>query len=306
MLMAAFGNEESWDPYETTQRREFVYRPNTPIIALRPMTSTIHRGSHWATALTGSTAYSEDFCWKSASKPTCMLPGTASGNRRNNPHPNQDFMVWRLPRGFLQSSADGRSPWRNPLSEQEIRNALSAQYRSTYQADYFGIPSGFQMKYAVSGSNSRRRDVPYCLHTEMRDSYRQPQEMPELKNNTSRYGCNPLHKVCSKGIVPTVVRAHIRNQGNSKQLNTYDVHFGGKTEDIYAVLNSLEPKELQKFSNHVPEEGKTELKPHCAHILLPNSPVHHVMHSEINVDLDQRLLFCRQEDLAGYSAKGCF
>ncbi|XP_048836673.1 testis-expressed protein 26-like [Brienomyrus brachyistius] len=260
MLMAAFDNEETWDPYETTQRREFVYRPNTPIIASRPMTSTIHRGSHWATALTGSTAYSEDFCWKSASKPICKLPGTASGNRRNNPHPNKDFMVWRLPRGFQQSSADGRSPWRNPLSEQEIRNALSAQYRSTYKVDYLGIHPGFQMKYAVSGSNSQGQDVPYCLQTEMRDSYRQPQKMPELKNNTSRYGCNPLHNVCSKGIVPTVIPANIRNQENSKQLTTYDVHFGGKTEDIYAVLSSLEPKELQKFSNNLPEKDRKVLQ----------------------------------------------
>ena len=37
----------------------------------------------------GSTEYIKEFCWKPASKPECIRTGTASGQRRNNPHPSQ-------------------------------------------------------------------------------------------------------------------------------------------------------------------------------------------------------------------------
>ena len=51
-------------------------------------------------------------------------------------------MVWRLPKGSKQLAADGQSQWKNPPSEEELRNTLTAQYRSTYRTDFLGVPQG--------------------------------------------------------------------------------------------------------------------------------------------------------------------
>ncbi|CAB1347457.1 unnamed protein product, partial [Coregonus sp. 'balchen'] len=76
------------------------------------------------------------------------------------------FMVLRLPKDILQSSADGWSPWESPPSEEEIRNSLTAHHK---------------------------RQVPHCTHTQMRHNHCQPRQRSELHGNMSRYGCNALH-----------------------------------------------------------------------------------------------------------------
>lgn len=48
-------------------------------------------------------------------------------------------MVWRLPPGLKLCE--------NPPPEDEVKNALSAQYKSTYRNDFLGIPQGTNTKY---------------------------------------------------------------------------------------------------------------------------------------------------------------
>ncbi|XP_030634022.1 testis-expressed protein 26 [Chanos chanos] len=136
----ASDDKKRWNPYETSQKRDFVYRPSVPNPILRPPTSKTSRNSDILSSHLDSSVYRKDFNWKPISKPLCIRTGSTSGNRRNNPHPSQSFMVWRLPKGQDQNPVDGRSPWRRPPSENEIRDALAAQYRSTYRSDWLGLP----------------------------------------------------------------------------------------------------------------------------------------------------------------------
>ncbi|KAF7643290.1 hypothetical protein LDENG_00242280 [Lucifuga dentata] len=86
--MATKEKKQWWDPYETSQRREFIYRPNSGEILLN-QTSTSFVDSYSHSGPFGSTLYKKEFCWKPACKAECIHTGTASKQRRNNPHPSQ-------------------------------------------------------------------------------------------------------------------------------------------------------------------------------------------------------------------------
>ncbi|XP_066517321.1 testis-expressed protein 26-like isoform X2 [Hoplias malabaricus] len=235
-----------WDPYETSHRREFVYRPNYSTPVLRPMTSKSFRNSYDLADPVGVTAYSEDFCWKPPSKSSCIRTGSASGNRRNNPHPSQAFMVWKIP--------PGRKLCENLPSEEEVRRVLSAQYKSTYRTDFLGLPQGVIMNRTHTPVKHSSY-VPQSIETEMRFNYRKPILKAELQGNVSRYGCVP-HRAASKGIVPTVIQKHINNHKSRNQLTTYDQHYGGKCTDPASVLKTLKPQELEHFWKTFPEKEK--------------------------------------------------
>ncbi|XP_019906172.2 testis-expressed protein 26 [Esox lucius] len=251
--MSSLDNRHIWDTYETSQKRDFIYRPNSSTTALRPTTTNAYRNSHALAGPLGSTGYTEELFWKPVVKPESIRTDTASGNRRNNPHPSESFMVWQLPKGLKQSSADGWSSRKSPPSEEEFRTALTAQYRSTYQTDFLGLAQGCHPFHAPINC---KRKVPNYTLAEMRHNYRQPRLWSELQDNMSRYSCNALHGVALRGIVPTVIHRHIHNQENWTQLTTYDRHFGGKTVDVSAVLCSLQPQELQEFCKHLPGKDK--------------------------------------------------
>ncbi|XP_072547306.1 testis-expressed protein 26 isoform X2 [Salminus brasiliensis] len=247
--------EKKWDPYETSQRREFVYRPGSSTQVLRPLTSRAYRNVYDLANPVGITAYSRDFYWKPPSKPASIRTGSASGNMRNNPHPNQAFLIWRLPPGLKLCE--------NPPSEEEIKKVLSAQYKSTYRTDFLGMPQAVSgltaeavMNRTVLAPFKHSCDAPRCIQTEMRYNYQKPVLNAELQGNVTRYGCNSLHDVPPKGIVPTVVHKHITNQESRKQLTTYDRHFGGKCTDLPSLLQTLQSEELQHFCKHLPKKEK--------------------------------------------------
>ncbi|XP_043114331.1 testis-expressed protein 26-like [Puntigrus tetrazona] len=225
--MANYDVNRRWDAYETSHKRDFIYRPISSIPVLRPKTSgNIYRNSYALDDPVGSTAYSEDFCWKPASKTACIRSATASGNRRNNPHPSQAFMVWRHSADQMKCFS-GSSPLQHALTEKEIQKALSAQYRSTYRTDFLGLPQGIMKNHAIFTAFNRSHAVHYCTQTEMRHNYCPPKLKLELLGNNSRYGCNKLHGVAARGIVPTVIHSHINNQENSQLETTYNKYFGG-------------------------------------------------------------------------------
>uniref|UniRef100_A0AAR2JF75 Testis expressed 26 n=1 Tax=Pygocentrus nattereri TaxID=42514 RepID=A0AAR2JF75_PYGNA len=149
--------DKNWDPYETSQRREFVYRPNSSTPVLRPLTTNAYKNSYDLTDPVGRTAYSEDFYWKPPSKPVCIRTGSASGNRKNNPHPSQAFLVWRLPPGLKLC--------KNPPSEEEVRKVLSAQYKSTYSTDFLDLPKVPTVVHKhITNQESRKQLTTYDRH----------------------------------------------------------------------------------------------------------------------------------------------
>uniref|UniRef100_A0A8P4JVW6 Uncharacterized protein n=1 Tax=Dicentrarchus labrax TaxID=13489 RepID=A0A8P4JVW6_DICLA len=156
-----------WDPYETSHGRQFVYRPNSAAEILCP-TSTSFIDSYSKSGPFGSTVYNQDFSWKSSCKPECIRTGTASGHRRNNPHPSQSFMMWRLPRDTARSSEYVGFPWKCPPSEEEINKALTAQYRSTYRCDFMGMLQG---KTSLSVKSRVYKKCLQHVHTQQKRSH---------------------------------------------------------------------------------------------------------------------------------------
>ncbi|XP_051253182.1 testis-expressed protein 26-like isoform X1 [Dicentrarchus labrax] len=245
--MATREGKQWWDPYETSHGRQFVYRPNSAAEILLCPTSTSFIDSYSKSGPFGSTVYNQDFSWKSSCKPECIRTGTASGHRRNNPHPSQSFMMWRLPRDTARSSEYVGFPWKCPPSEEEINKALTAQYRSTYRCDFMGMLQ--ERKCAPKHS---RREVRPSTDTEMRDNYRQPKQKPELLRY--RHSADP--HVAGRGIVPTVVQRHVHTQQKRSHLTNYDRFCGKRASNVACVIKSLLPQELQQLHRILPEDEK--------------------------------------------------
>ncbi|XP_070827394.1 testis-expressed protein 26 [Chaetodon trifascialis] len=257
--MAAKEGKQWWDPYETSNRRQFVYRPHSAAEILPCLAPTSFIDSYSKSGPFGSSVYNKDFCWKPACKPECIHTGTASGQRRNNPHPSQSFMMWRLPRDAAQSAEYVGFPWKCPPSQGEIRKALTAQYRSTYRCDFMSMPQGYDH---VNGAERRlapkhsRHEVPPSADTEMRDNYRQPKQKPELLHYS--YNTDPNRACC--GIVPTVVQGHIYAQQKRPDLTHYDRFCGKRVTNVTHELKSLLPQKLRHLHKILPEEEREAVK----------------------------------------------
>ncbi|KAK1900302.1 Testis-expressed protein 26 [Dissostichus eleginoides] len=204
-----------WDPYETSNKRQFVYRPNLAAeIVLCPASTSI-TDSYSQSGPFGSTVYSKEFCCKPACKPESIRTGTASGQRRNNPHPSQSFMMWRLPKDAAQSSEYVSFPWKYPPSEGVISKALTAQYSSVYKCDYMGMP---QVHDHINIAERRlaplhsRHEMQISTDTEMRENYREPKQKPELLGNFYHYSSSTNPNMSCRGIVPTVVQRHAQQR----------------------------------------------------------------------------------------------
>ncbi|XP_028275017.1 testis-expressed protein 26 [Parambassis ranga] len=211
----------------------------------------------------GSTVYNKDFSWKPACKCECIRTGTASGQRRNNPHPSQSFLMWRLPRDAARTSEYVAFPWKCCPSEGDIHKALSAQYSSTYTCDFMGMPQGCddinKAERRLAPLQSRHH-LPLSVDTEMRANYRQPKLKPELLHNVSQYSCNRDTNVARRGIVPTVVQRHVHTQQKASSMTTNDRFFGKRESDVASVMKSLLPQELQQLHRILSEQGKEAVK----------------------------------------------
>ncbi|XP_027136180.1 testis-expressed protein 26 [Larimichthys crocea] len=254
--MATKEGRQWWDPYETSNRRQFVYRPNSAAEILLCPTSTSFIDSCSHSGPFGSTVYNKDFCWKEACKPECIRTGTASGQRKNNPHPSQAFMMWRLPRDAAQSFEYVDLPWKCPPSEGEIHKAVTAQYRSTYRCDFMSMRQGDDHDNNPERKliSNHRRKVPPSTDTEMRDNYRQPKQRPEMLH------CSMNPKVACRGIVPTVVQRHVQARQNRSDLTNYDRFCGKRVTNVTRVMKSLLPQELQQLHGVLPVEEKEAVK----------------------------------------------
>uniref|UniRef100_UPI0037E891C0 testis-expressed protein 26 n=1 Tax=Semicossyphus pulcher TaxID=241346 RepID=UPI0037E891C0 len=261
-----------WDPYETSNRRQFIYQPNSAaeFLLCRSPTSTSFIDSYSLSGPFGSTVYNKDFCWKPGCKPESIRIGTASGQRRNNPHPSQSFMMWRLPREAARSSDYVSFPWKCPPTEGVIRKALTAQYHSTYRCDFMGMPQGFDHtdnEGRLAPLHSRG-EVLLSADTEMKDNYRQPKKRTELLGNHS-YNTDPNAICC--GIVPTVVQRQVHTQQKRSNLTNYDRFCGKRVADLSGVLKSLLPQELHQLHKTLTEKEREAVKTTLSKDAHPNN-----------------------------------
>ncbi|KAM8902918.1 testis-expressed protein 26 isoform 2-T2 [Spinachia spinachia] len=254
--MATKEGKQWWDPYETSNRRQFICHPKSVAEILMRPTSTSFVDSSLKSGPFGSPVYNRDFCWKPPCKSECICTGTASGQRRNNPHPSQSFMKWSLPRDGAQSSEYVGVPWECHPSEGEICMALTAQYSSIYRCDYTG-QAHHNMRNGRIPPWQSWTETALPAGTDMRENDRLPMQKPGLLRNYSPYSCTAPSMGCC-GIVPTVVQRHA--QQKRSHLTNYD-RFCGKTDmNVPNMMKSLLPQELQHLCRTLPKEEKESLK----------------------------------------------
>lgn len=263
--MASVGTRKSFDPYLTTHEREYHGYPSGLYAeATRPMSAS--NGFTYSYDLSdeiGNTTATQEFGWKTGQKAEPIRTGTSSGNRRNNPHPHESFMVWKLPKESTTGMVTKPAPhlqYRS-LTKDVLGEIISQQLKSTYQSDFMGIPQGYQMQTAIDAPPDWKAGMHRTLNTTERCSYKKPEQTKELVGNVTRYGCNTKKRISAFGVVPTVTARHVKNQEVVKGKTTYDVQFRNRYEqpDLEKLLqNQPNKKAYERFMEYARKELKNK------------------------------------------------
>lgn len=240
--MADLGKRRVKDPYLTTHDSEYPGYPEDKYAeAIRPRTSNGFKGTYELADPIGTTTGQEEFGWKSAKVTEPIRSGTSSGNRRNNPHPHESFMVWRLAKNGAPGmvAAPAKHLGYRKLDNDMMDQVLKDQLKSTYQNDYLGIPQGYQVAEAIDAPEDWRKSIPRPTVTTFRKTHSVPRQEKELVGNTTRYGCNKNKNDASLGVVPTVTKDHVINQTMIKSKTSYENEFGNPASlsDLNKLLN---------------------------------------------------------------------
>ncbi|XP_062513599.1 testis-expressed protein 26-like [Corticium candelabrum] len=204
---------------ETTHQRDFPRKYINAPGPIRPPSTQLFNSSHRL----GPTSYNADYTSKSITRSLPVRSGTSSGNRRNNPHPQKPFTVWRFPSNLprLCDTVEVNVPRRL------IKRVCADKCKSTYQTEYKGVQQG-DCPPDIPGYLLESVRVPrYNLDTLMRSTYNWPNVRPALKENTTRYGCNVDKSLAATGIVPTL--SSCANRKPFWTLTTYSQDFNSNS-----------------------------------------------------------------------------
>ncbi|XP_020629597.1 uncharacterized protein LOC110066695 isoform X2 [Orbicella faveolata] len=206
--------------YMTTNKREFGGTFGPPAGNARPDTSKIFPSRENKNLST----YQTDFNDKNVRKARAIRAGSAFGDKRNNPHPSEAFMIWKFPSRLPPVHMEEI----NPETMQELEQG---QLKSTYQSDYTGIPQGVNISTVFEGDLvPALYKPPYTLDSTTRYTYQTPAVKSELAGNLTRFGCNKNKYKPAVGAVPTV-------SYNSPQMHLYGrTHYSRDYVDKSAVL----------------------------------------------------------------------
>uniref|UniRef100_H2ZH62 Testis-expressed protein 26 n=1 Tax=Ciona savignyi TaxID=51511 RepID=H2ZH62_CIOSA len=251
--MADIGKRRINDPYLTTHESDFPgYPTGLYADATRPMSSKGFTAPFRISDPVETTTCQNEFSWKSEPRVQPIRSGTSSGNRNNNPHPHESFMIWRLPNksaeGMITATADHLNY--RQLSDGVMDQILKDQLKSTYQNDYLGIPQGYQVKEAIDAPQDWKTTLRKPLDTTVRLSYPKPEQQPELAGNVTRYGCNKNKGIAALGPVPTVTKDHVKNQERIKGMTSYETAYRDRYSkpDLLKLLNEqTNTKVIDKF-----------------------------------------------------------
>ncbi|XP_052792471.1 uncharacterized protein LOC128226568 isoform X2 [Mya arenaria] len=217
-------------PYQTSYNRDYPIKKPLDTVATRPMTS---HGFPPQLGPGQDTHYMDEFRSKAVRPTTPLRPGSASGQRSNNPHPSKSFLVWKFPRcGPIETEG---SKWSEELTDEKINQVHKRMCSSTYQTDYLGVPQGFQLKSAYSQPPDWKDNIPYTLDTVKRYCYQSHQNPAELQVPSTRYGSNRKKQIAACGTIPTASarHMHIRNR------TTYDRHFNDNSDAVVQQVREL-------------------------------------------------------------------
>ena len=206
--------------YETSNMRDYKGLPGSPARNGRPGTSNFCSDTK-----TGQTQYNEEFEGKSIDRDDPMKSGSSSGQRKNNPHPLETFMVWKFPDKMQLS--DGM------MKESLLKELCEDKIRSTYQVDYMGLKQGEPTQFRRPEQFAeyiQKHCPPKTLCSTGRVDYQTPEtHIEELQGNTTRFGCNAKKEIPAVGVVPTVV--HRSPQMKPTYDTSYTDEFAKRQDD---------------------------------------------------------------------------
>jgi len=231
--------------YETSNMRDYKGLPGSPANNGRPGTSNFYSNTN-----TGDTKYNEDFGWKTVETEIPTKAGSASGQRNNNPHPKETFMVWKFPHKISESD--------DVMKESLLKELCEDKIRSTYQVDYMGLKQGEKSTFRHPENfitHVKKHMPPHTLSSTVRVDYQTPEtDLGNLQGNTTRYGCNAKKVIPAIGVVPTVI--HRSPLMKPTYDTSYTDEFTNQEEDNIKVSVSQYPDLTQFIKNmSVKEKG---------------------------------------------------
>ncbi|XP_020370184.2 testis-expressed protein 26 [Rhincodon typus] len=202
-------------------------------------------------------AYQHDYTSKTSGIRESFSKGPWYEHKRNNPHPDEIFMVHHINRKEVERVPTLCMDWNKHPTEKEIRDILGRDFSTEYQDQFLARIKGHLLKPVLPRPVVQKKEIPHPLITEFRDQYRLPYLNKHLMSSIARNGSNATRDIPPKGIVPAVTYAHIKNQENRKKLTTYEESYSNAHEDVASFLKSVDIEAIQReLQNSNPNERK--------------------------------------------------
>jgi len=226
--------------YKTTHDTEFPgYGSDLYAEAHRPAENGTAKSIAPPAKSEWSTTAGSNFGWKECAKEEPIRSGTASGQRRNNPHPHEAFMTWKLNKNKINVDTSDLGAQDEPALQKIFRDQLT----STYDKDFHDNTSNIIEMRALAAkelNDWKHPKIPKTLDTSTKNdldkketikwnkqverefatrqhlstntvTYGQPVHHKRLDDNTTRYGCNKHKMNAALGAVPTVIHKYIHS-----------------------------------------------------------------------------------------------
>ncbi|XP_051887758.1 testis-expressed protein 26-like [Pristis pectinata] len=201
--------------------------------------------------------YRQDYGSPNRVKLESFRKGAWYEHKRNIPQPDEIFMVHHINRKEIKRVPTPIMYWDRHPTEKEIHEILGGDFSTEYQ-DNFSAGNKQQIpKTILPRTDKPGKKIPHPLMTEFRDQYRLPCLIKDFMIDTSRHGSNATRNIPTRGIVPTMTYAHIKNQENRKNPTTYQEYYGNDYDGLASFLKSVDIESLNReLQNSDPNERK--------------------------------------------------
>uniref|UniRef100_A0A8C3X5S9 Testis expressed 26 n=1 Tax=Catagonus wagneri TaxID=51154 RepID=A0A8C3X5S9_9CETA len=258
----------SWDSYATTMRTAFTpKRGEVPALIRQKSTRRLGYTYSLSDPIPNQTQYNDEYVWKAYSKEDSVNTRTSRGVKRQKFHPSQDFFVWTLPQGQPTTLVKSCFPWKITASMDEVRKAISDQFISQTRRDFVDRTIAQKIKQHSQMFLEWKKLLPQPADTEFRWNYQIPAKIPELQDFSFKCGCYSSLPIASKGLVPSMLYSHMRNQERTKKQTTYQSDYGKACLDFLTILNSFTPFQVTEYLQRVSYKDRQILerfiRSHC-------------------------------------------
>ncbi|XP_037383016.1 testis-expressed protein 26 isoform X2 [Talpa occidentalis] len=243
--------DTNWDSYATTMKTAFT--PKTGAVPALIRQKSIRRLGYTyslSDPIPNQTQYNDEYVWKSYSKEDLIKPGTSRGIKNHKSHYIQDCFLWTLPRG-RSASVKNYFPWKIDASMEEVKKAIANQFISHTKRDFVDRTKAEKIKQRSQMSPEWKTLIPQPADTEFRRNYQIPAKIPEFQDFAFRYGCYSSLPNISRGIVPSVLHSHMRNQELTKTQTIYQSDYGKDYLDFLTLLKAFPPSQVQEYLHSV-------------------------------------------------------